>query len=97
MLIDDDIDEIIKKGESKTQELNAKYAGLDIDALANFKSDIQTKEWEGTMYENKVSSVLLDKTGPYGFLTISLTASWSYGMDRIRETYQRDANRKILC
>jgi hypothetical protein len=31
MLIDDDIDEIIKRGEEKTAEINSKYAGLDLD------------------------------------------------------------------
>jgi hypothetical protein len=47
MLIDDDIDDIIKKGENKTAELNSKYAGLDLDALNNFKSESMVNQWEG--------------------------------------------------
>ncbi len=47
MLIDDDIDDIIRKGEDKTAELNSKYAGLDLDALNNFKSESMVNQWEG--------------------------------------------------
>ncbi|WWD08624.1 hypothetical protein V865_006737 [Kwoniella europaea PYCC6329] len=53
MLIDDDIDEIIKRGEEKTAELNSKYAGLDLDALNNFKSESMVNTWEGEDYANK--------------------------------------------
>ena len=47
MMIDEDIDDIIKKGEDKTAELNSKYAGLDLDALNNFKSESMVNTWEG--------------------------------------------------
>ena len=47
MMIDDDIDDIIKKGEDKTAELNSKYAGLDLDALNNFKSESLVNQWQG--------------------------------------------------
>ncbi|WVQ73853.1 hypothetical protein IAR50_003434 [Cryptococcus sp. DSM 104548] len=53
MLIDDDIDEIIKRGEGKTKEINSKYAGLDLDALNNFKSESLVSTWEGEDYSNK--------------------------------------------
>ena len=46
-MIDDDIDDIIRKGEDKTAELNSKYAGLDLDALNNFKSESMVNQWEG--------------------------------------------------
>ena len=40
MVVDDDIDLIIKSGESKTAEMNSKYEGLNLDELNNFKSDL---------------------------------------------------------
>lgn len=45
-MIDDDIDNIIKKGEERTAELNSKYEGLNFDDLNNFKSDSML-QWEG--------------------------------------------------
>lgn len=59
MMIDDDIDEIIKRGEEKTADLNKKYQGLDLDALNNFKSESMVNTWEGEDYANKVSTGLL--------------------------------------
>lgn len=50
MEVDDDIEEILRAGEERTKALHAKYEGLDIDALANFKSDIGTRQWEGQDY-----------------------------------------------
>ena len=55
MIIDDDIDEIIRNGEDKTKELNSKYAGLDLDALNNFKSESLVNTWEGEEFGPKVS------------------------------------------
>jgi SWI/SNF-related matrix-associated actin-dependent regulator of chromatin subfamily A member 5 len=54
MLIDEDIDEIIRKGEDKTAELQKKYADLDLDALNNFKSESMVNQWEGEDYTGKV-------------------------------------------
>jgi SWI/SNF-related matrix-associated actin-dependent regulator of chromatin subfamily A member 5 len=59
MLIDDDIDEIIRRGEEKTAEINSKYAGLDLDALNNFKSESMVQTWEGEDFAGKVRSCLL--------------------------------------
>ncbi|EAL17685.1 hypothetical protein CNBL2000 [Cryptococcus deneoformans B-3501A] len=53
MLIDDDIDEIIRRGEERTKEINSKYAGLDLDALNNFKSESLVNTWEGEDYGNR--------------------------------------------
>ncbi|ORY25274.1 putative chromatin remodelling complex ATPase chain [Naematelia encephala] len=53
MMIDDDIDEIIKRGEDKTAELNSKYAGLDLDALNSFKSESMVQQWEGEDFAGK--------------------------------------------
>jgi SWI/SNF-related matrix-associated actin-dependent regulator of chromatin subfamily A member 5 len=55
MLVDDDIDEIIKKGEEKTATLNSKYVGLNLDDLNNFKSESMVNQWEGQDFANKVS------------------------------------------
>lgn len=58
MMIDEDIDAIIRRGEEKTVELNKKYADLDLDALNNFKSESMVNQWEGEDYTGKVSCVL---------------------------------------
>jgi SWI/SNF-related matrix-associated actin-dependent regulator of chromatin subfamily A member 5 len=55
MMIDDDIDAIIQRGEEKTANLNKKYAGLDLDALNSFKSESMVNQWEGEDYANKAS------------------------------------------
>lgn len=50
MLVDEDIESIITRGEARTAELNAKYSGLDFDDLANFKTETKTQQWEGEDY-----------------------------------------------
>ncbi|KAL8291369.1 hypothetical protein RQP46_002347 [Phenoliferia psychrophenolica] len=52
MDVQDDIDEIIKRGELRTQELNSKYAQLNLDDLQIFKSETTTN-WEGADYGSK--------------------------------------------
>jgi len=47
MLVDEDIDAIISKGEERTVALQSRYQGLSIDDLANFKSESATTAWEG--------------------------------------------------
>lgn len=54
MLVNEDIDEIIRHGEERTAEINQKYAALNIDDLNNFKSDFSVKEWEGEEFDGKV-------------------------------------------
>jgi SWI/SNF-related matrix-associated actin-dependent regulator of chromatin subfamily A member 5 len=39
LLINEDIDAIIARGEERTIELNSKYEGLNLEDLNNFKSD----------------------------------------------------------
>lgn len=58
MMIDDDIEEIIRKGESKTKELNSKYAGLDLDALNSFRSESLINTWEGEDFAHKRKSMI---------------------------------------
>lgn len=50
MLVDEDIESIIQRGQARTAELNAKYSGLDFDDLANFKTETNTQQWEGEDY-----------------------------------------------
>lgn len=52
MEIQDDIDDIIRRGEARTQELNSKYAQLNFDDLQIFKSETTTN-WEGEDYGTK--------------------------------------------
>ena len=53
-MINDDIEAIIHRGESRTQELNNKYEGLNFDDLSNFKSESTVQQWEGEDFQGKV-------------------------------------------
>lgn len=88
MLIDDDIDAIISRGEEKTKSLNAKYAGLSIDALTNFKSEVHATEWEGNSYggAGKVRSRLGATTFTlYQTLNALIVLAPTRRMDRVRK------------
>ncbi|BGP15381.1 hypothetical protein JCM10213_001427 [Rhodosporidiobolus nylandii] len=52
MTVDDDIDDIIRRGEEKTQELNSKFASLNFDQLQIFNAQggQTTTNWEGEEY-----------------------------------------------
>ncbi|TXT12146.1 uncharacterized protein COLE_02556 [Cutaneotrichosporon oleaginosum] len=58
MMVDDDIDDIIRRGEEKTAELNKKYQGLDLDALNNFRSESLINQWEGEDFAAKRKSMI---------------------------------------
>ncbi|KAF5352870.1 hypothetical protein D9756_006326 [Leucocoprinus leucothites] len=47
LLVNDDIEAIIQRGEERTAELNSKYEGLNLEDLSNFKSDASVQQWEG--------------------------------------------------
>ena len=51
-LTEDDIDAILRKGEERTAELNAKYEKLGIDDLQNFSSD-NAYEWNGQDFTSR--------------------------------------------
>ena len=55
-LNDDDIDDILKKGEKRTAELNARYEKLGIDDLQKFTSE-SAYEWNGTNFSNPKKSI----------------------------------------
>ncbi|TFY75848.1 hypothetical protein EWM64_g8166 [Hericium alpestre] len=47
IMIDEDIDAIIHRGEERTAELNTKYETLNLEDLSNFKSERTVQQWEG--------------------------------------------------
>ncbi|KAK7541676.1 chromatin remodelling complex ATPase chain ISW1 [Phyllosticta citricarpa] len=53
---DDDIDAILKRGEERTAQLNAKYEKLGIDDLQNFSTD-SAYEWNGQNFVNKKKEI----------------------------------------
>lgn len=50
---DVDIDALLADSEKKTQELNKKYAKLDLNALQNFSNDESVYEWNGENFKKK--------------------------------------------
>ncbi|EMG45637.1 ISW1 ISWI chromatin-remodeling complex ATPase ISW1 [Candida maltosa Xu316] len=48
-----DIEELLKKSEEKTQELNDKYAKLNLNALQNFTNDESVYDWNGENFKKK--------------------------------------------
>ncbi|OSX66869.1 hypothetical protein POSPLADRAFT_1063816 [Postia placenta MAD-698-R-SB12] len=47
LMINDDIEAIIQRGEARTTELNSKYEELTFEDLSNFKSEASVQQWEG--------------------------------------------------
>jgi hypothetical protein len=60
LMVNDDIDAIIQRGEERTAELNSKYEGLSFDALSNFKSEASVQQWEGEDFRSGVCIPFLD-------------------------------------
>ncbi|BEI80198.1 hypothetical protein CcaverHIS002_0107270 [Cutaneotrichosporon cavernicola] len=58
MMVDDGIDDIIRRGEERTVELNKKYQGLDLDALNNFRSESLINQWEGEDFAAKRKNLI---------------------------------------
>lgn len=59
MMINDDIDEIIQRGEERTHRLNSKYEGLSFEDLSNFKSEASVQQWEGEDFRTGVCDLCL--------------------------------------
>src|SRR6266516_477091 len=55
-LTDDDIDAILKHGEQRTAELNARYEKLGIDDLQKFTSE-SAYEWNGEDFTNRKKEI----------------------------------------
>lgn len=62
-LNDDDIDEILKHGEKRTAELNARYEKLGIDDLQKFTSE-SAYEWNGHDFTNKKKEIGMSWINP---------------------------------
>jgi SWI/SNF-related matrix-associated actin-dependent regulator of chromatin subfamily A member 5 len=62
-LNDDDIDEILKHGEKRTAELNARYEKLGIDDLQKFTSE-SAYEWNGQDFTNKKKEIGMNWINP---------------------------------
>ncbi|KAH7255561.1 SWI/SNF family of DNA-dependent ATPase [Fusarium redolens] len=60
---DDDIDEILAKGENRTKELNAKYEKLGIDDLQKFTSE-SAYEWNGENFANAKKNINMTWINP---------------------------------
>jgi len=55
-MTDTDIDEILKRGEERTANLNARYAKLGLDDLQKFTSD-SAYEWNGEDFAKRKTSI----------------------------------------
>ena len=62
-LTDDEFDEILRQGEERTKELNAKYEKLGIDDLQKFTSD-SAYEWNGENFVNRKKEIGLNWINP---------------------------------
>ncbi|KAK2625213.1 hypothetical protein QTJ16_005582 [Diplocarpon rosae] len=62
-LNDDDIDEILKHGEKRTAELNARYEQLGIDDLQKFTSE-SAYEWNGQDFTSKKKEIGMNWINP---------------------------------
>ncbi|SCU84913.1 LAMI_0C09384g1_1 [Lachancea mirantina] len=66
LAMDDDIDDILKKGEQKTRELNAKFETLGLDDLQKFNglNDQSAYEWNGENFQKKIQDQKLGWINP---------------------------------
>jgi SWI/SNF-related matrix-associated actin-dependent regulator of chromatin subfamily A member 5 len=62
-LNDDDIDEILKHGEKRTAELNARYEKLGIDDLQKFTSE-SAYQWDGKDFTNRKKEIGINWINP---------------------------------
>lgn len=62
-LNDDDIDEILRHGEKRTAELNARYEKLGIDDLQKFTSE-SAYEWNGEDFTNRKKEIGMSWINP---------------------------------
>lgn len=60
---EDDIEEILNRGESRTKELNAKYEKLGIDDLQKFTSE-SAYEWNGENFANTKKDIGMSWINP---------------------------------
>ena len=58
-MLDDDVEEILKRGAEKTAELNNKFNKLGLDDIQNFTSDASAYEWNGQDFTKKGNNASL--------------------------------------
>lgn len=64
--VDDDIDQILAKGDQRTKELNAKYGSLGLDDLQKF-NDMENQsayEWNGKNFQKKSADKAIEWINP---------------------------------
>lgn len=64
--VEDDIDEILQKGEKKTMELNARYEALGLDDLQKFNGleNHSAYEWNGENFQKKPTDTVKEWINP---------------------------------
>lgn len=64
--VDDDIEEILQKGDRKTKELNAKYETLGLDDLQKFNGieNQSAYEWNGKNFQKKSDDKVVEWINP---------------------------------
>lgn len=64
--VDDDIEEILQKGDRKTKELNAKYEALGLDDLQKFNGieNQSAYEWNGKNFQKKSDDKVVEWINP---------------------------------
>jgi len=98
-MINDDIDAMIQRGE-RTQELNGKYEGLNLNDLNNFKSDASVQQWEGGDFRPGVS--FPPRSSPlffWFFATSIVTTTLSSSREKLRFAVivQTRADNQLFC
>ncbi|KAF2767394.1 SWI/SNF chromatin remodeling complex component [Teratosphaeria nubilosa] len=64
-ITEDELDEILRKGEERTKEMNAKYEKLGLDDLQKFSSEqASAYEWNGESFVNKKKEIGLNWINP---------------------------------
>ncbi|KAF2223927.1 chromatin remodelling complex ATPase chain ISW1 [Elsinoe ampelina] len=74
---DEDFEAVLKRGEDRTKELNAKYNNMGLDDVTKFQSD-SAYEWNGETFEAKKKDIGLNWINP----TKRERKEQSYSMDK---------------
>ncbi|EIN12993.1 SNF2 family DNA-dependent ATPase [Punctularia strigosozonata HHB-11173 SS5] len=60
LMVNDDIETIIQRGEQRTAEINSKYETLNLEDLSNFKSEASVQQWDGEDFRGGKKSLTLN-------------------------------------
>lgn len=81
MVIDEDIDEIIRRGETRTADLSEKYKAFNLDELNSFKSGETAYEWEGENFQRPAGGSGLSR--PLWIEPAKRERKLNYNMDNV--------------